>query len=54
VGVEAVQAVLRAPRDLQDLIGLTGLAVGERDADPRLARVAPGGLDQEPARVGRA
>ena len=33
--VEAVQAVLGAPGDLQDVVGLAGLAVGERGADPR-------------------
>jgi hypothetical protein len=35
--VETVEAVLRAPGDLEDVVGLTGLPVGERDTDPRLA-----------------
>ena len=51
--VEAVQAVLGAPRDLQDVVGLAGLAVFERHADPRGALVVPGGLDEQPARVAR-
>jgi len=35
--VLAVEAVLGAPGDLQDVIGLARLAVVERDADPRRA-----------------
>jgi hypothetical protein len=52
--VDAVQALLGAPGDLQDVIGLAGLAVLQGDPDPRLAGVVPGGLDQEPAGDPRA
>jgi hypothetical protein len=48
-GVNAVDAVLGAVGDLVDVVGLSGLALGERDPDPRLASVVPGGLDQQPA-----
>lgn len=52
--VETVEAVLRAPGDLEDVVGLSGLAVVERDADPGLAQVVPGGLDEDPAGEGGA
>jgi hypothetical protein len=52
--VEAVEAVLGAPGDLQDVIGLAGLAVGQCGADPRLAGVVPGRFDQQPPCVGGA
>jgi len=35
--VESVEAVLCAPGDLEDVVGLACLAVVEGDADPRLA-----------------
>jgi hypothetical protein len=47
--VESVEAVLGAPGELEDVVGLAGLAVVERDADPRLAQVVPGGLDEDAA-----
>ena len=47
--MESVEAVLRAPSDLEDVVGLAGLTVVERDADARLAQVVPGGLDEDPA-----
>jgi hypothetical protein len=49
--VEAVQAVLGAPGDLQHVVGLTGLAVSQRGPDRRLADVVPGSLDQQPTGV---
>src|SRR5213596_247118 len=52
--VEAVEAVLAAPGDLQHLGRLALVAGGERGADPRSAAVLPGGLDQQPARVAGA
>src|SRR5204862_7477246 len=52
--VQTVEAVLRAPGDLEHVIGLAVLPVPERDADPRRVRAVPGGFDQEPARIGRA
>jgi len=52
--VEPVEAVLGAPGDLEDVRGLALLAVAESGADPRLAQVVPGGLNQEPARVAGA
>ena len=48
--IEAVQAPLRAQRDLEHMVGLADAACGERDADARLWQVVPGGLDQEHAR----
>jgi hypothetical protein len=53
-GVETVQSVLGARGDLQDVVGLAGLAVGDRGADPWWAGVVPGGLDEQPAGIGRA
>jgi len=47
--VETVEAVLRAPGDLEDVVGLACLPVAQRDADPRFAQVVPGGLDEEAA-----
>jgi hypothetical protein len=47
--VETVEAVLRAPGDLEDVVGLTDLPVGQRGTDPGLAQVVPGGLDEEAA-----
>ena len=52
--VDAVQALLGAVGDLQDVVGLAGLAVGQRRADPRRAAVVPGRLDQQPAGERRA
>src|SRR5215212_6292704 len=52
--VDAVKPLLGPPGDLQDVVGLAGLAVFERDPDPRLACVMPGRLDQEPPRDPRA
>ena len=40
---------LGARGDLQDVVGLARLAVGEGDADPRRSGVVPGRLDQEAA-----
>ena len=44
--VEVVQALLAAVGDLQDVVGLSFLAVGERRADTRFAAVVPSSLDQ--------
>jgi hypothetical protein len=52
-GVEVMQTVLRAVGDLQDVLGLPGLAVAEGHADPGLAGVVPGRLDQQPPGEGR-
>ena len=48
--VDAVQALLGAVGDLQDVVGLPGLAIAQGGADPRRAAVVPGGLDQQPPR----
>lgn len=52
--VGAVQAVLGAVCDLQDVGGLAGLAVGQRGADARRAQVVPGRFDQQPPSERRA
>jgi len=44
-----MQAMLAAVGDLQDVIGLPFLAVGERRADTRFAAVVPGRLDEQAA-----
>jgi hypothetical protein len=44
-----VEAVLCSPGDLENVVGLAGLAVAEGDADTRLAQVVPGGLDHDAA-----
>ena len=44
--VDAMQALLGAISDLQDMVGLTLLAVAEVHPDPRGTRVVPGRLDQ--------
>jgi hypothetical protein len=49
-----VQAVLGARADLPDVVGLPGLALVERDPDPRRPGVVPGGLDEQPAGDARA
>ncbi len=49
VRLTRVQALLGAVGDRQDVVGLAGLAVGQRRAEPRLAAVVPGRLDQQPA-----
>jgi hypothetical protein len=49
--VEAVQSVLGAPGDLQDVVRRVLLARAQGDADPGLAGVVPRGLDQQPPRV---
>jgi hypothetical protein len=36
--------------DLQDVIGLAKLSVLQVRADPRVASIVPGRLDQQPAR----
>jgi hypothetical protein len=51
--VGAVQAVLGAPGDLQDVVGLAGLAVLGRRPDPRRAGVV-GRFDQQPPADARA
>ena len=51
--VDAVQAQLRAIGDLQDVVGLAGLAGVLGDADPWIAAVVPGGLDEQSARQRR-
>jgi hypothetical protein len=45
-GVETLQSVLDAPADLQEVVGLAGLAVGDCGADPWRSGVVPGGLDE--------
>jgi hypothetical protein len=52
--VEAVQPSLGAQRDLDDVVGLSRAAFGERDTRPGLGQVVPGGLDEEPAGVAGA
>lgn len=52
--VDAVQAVLGTPRDLQDVVGQPFVTAGERDTDARLAEVVPGRLDEDPPGVARA
>jgi len=52
--VDAVESVLGAPADLQDVVGLALLAVLECRADARWSLVVPGRLDQEPASVAAA
>jgi hypothetical protein len=52
--VQAVQSVLGAPGDLEDVIGRLVLAGLERDPDPGRPSVVPGSFDQQPARVDRA
>ena len=47
--IEAVQALLGAVGDREDVVGLAGLAVGKRRAEPLLAAVVPRQLDQQPA-----
>ncbi len=47
--IDAVQPVLGAVSDLQDVIGLALLAVFEGHPDPWGASVVPGGLDEQPA-----
>lgn len=47
--VNAVQAVLRFPRDLQDVVRLPLLAAEQRLPDPRVAGVVPSRLDQQPS-----
>ena len=49
--MDAVQAVLRAPGDLKDVVGDAVVAGGERDADARGAQVVPGGLDEDASGV---
>jgi hypothetical protein len=51
---DSVKARLGAPGDLQDLVGLAGLAVGQRRAYPRFPRVVVAGLDQQPTSDPRA
>src|SRR5687767_14885431 len=46
--------MLGAPGDLEDVVGLAGLAVAQRQPDARLAQVVPGGLDQDSACVAGA
>lgn len=53
-GVGAVEAVLGAPGDLEDVVGLALLAVLECRADAGWALVVPGGFDQKPAGVAAA
>jgi hypothetical protein len=48
-----MQALLGVVSDLQNVVGLTVLAVGQGRADPWLPGVLPGGLDQQPARERR-
>jgi hypothetical protein len=45
-GVHTVEALLRAPGDLQDVRGHALLAIGDRRADARRAGVVPGRLDE--------
>ena len=47
--VGVVQALLGTVGDLQDVIGLPFLAVGQGRADTRFAGVVPSGLDKEAA-----
>jgi hypothetical protein len=47
--VDAVQAMLRLPRDPQDVLGLTVVAAEQGLTDPGVARVVPGRLDQQAA-----
>jgi hypothetical protein len=49
--VDAVEPVLGAPGDLEDVIGLAVLAVSQRRADAGWPLVVPGRLDQQTARV---
>jgi hypothetical protein len=49
--VHALEAVLRAPGDLQDVVRQALLAIRQRDADPWLARVVPGCLNEQPPGV---
>ena len=49
-----VEASLRAPGDVDDLGWLSALAALERLPDNGAAAVVLGGLDQQPAGVGRA
>ena len=51
--VDAVEAQLRAMGDLQDVVGLAGLAAVLGDADPWIAAVVPGGFDERSARQHR-
>ncbi len=51
---EAVEPSLRAQRDLDDVVGLTGAPVGERGADARAHDVLPGRLDEQAAGVAAA
>jgi hypothetical protein len=46
-GVEVMQPLPRTVTDLQDVVGLAFLAVGECGADAGFAAVMPGGLDQQ-------
>lgn len=52
--VDAVQSLLGVVADRQDVVGLSELAVGQRGAEPGVAAVVPGGLDQQPAGEHRA
>jgi hypothetical protein len=49
--VDAVQAMLRAPRVLQDVVGQAVMAGGERGADARGSQVMPRRLDEDPPGV---
>ena len=46
--IDAVQPLLCSVGDLQDVVGLALLAVLEGRADPWVASVVPGRLDQQP------
>jgi hypothetical protein len=54
IRVDAMQAMLRAPGDLEDVVGLAVVALGERLADPGRPGVVPGRFDEDPPRVPRA
>src|SRR5919201_6397844 len=41
--------MLCSPSDLEDVVGLTGVAVAQVGADPRLTQVVPGGFDEDAA-----
>jgi hypothetical protein len=52
--IDAMQAMLGAVGDRHDVLGLLVLAGFQGRADPGLAGVVPGGLDEQPAGQGAA